>query len=350
MKYVKIIILSTLLATGITAPAQENIEKELVRYKARIEQVIRAEMQSQLSVDQQVTGSMQLIVLPKCDFTGSPRQLLNDSSAPGKLVIDTSNYNAVFIKDQQVFGIAEKKRGLPVSFTTINDLSAEQEFPAWVNMVTKAAKYGTNQFMLNLLSDEQPQMKQLAFFNKQHLNLIDDSLVVYDHITALLIKRYGSIDKYVELKMLDLKKKEMLAKAGSLEIWKRIIQNDYVKWAQRFPADTTVIFELFVKEMDNIVALSAGQKQLLRQAVMSKVATCNKYNGEPGIRFLDRDIAPLVYGVLTQEQYASYIRQRSLNAWLVNAVSSRLDNYYVIEKHIRIDSLAKVYDSEVYSH
>jgi hypothetical protein len=348
MKYIRIMILIVLAAVAVPLHAQVNIEKELDQYKTTIKQTILREAEKEPKVKELLTGAIQVIVVPDCNFTGTAQQLLSDSTAIKELKIDTVNYKALIVKDQQPLVVVEKSGTRGITFMTRDEYGAETNMPVWVSMV-KTAGYNSSVFALDLLTEESQLMKQVAIIKNSHLKFVDDSLNVYDGIKPLLVNRYGSIEKYVDLKTINLEKKRLLAKAGSPDIWKRLVRNDYSKWAQRYPSDTAGILNLFIKEMETIVKLTARQKEMLQEAIMDKLSSCSKYNGQPGIRFIDRDISPLVYSVLTQEQYAGYLRQRTLNAWLAGEVGTKLEYYYLREKHVPLDSLAKVYDQEVFT-
>jgi hypothetical protein len=337
-----------LAAVAVPLYAQVNIDKELDRYKTTIKQTILREGQQEPKVKELLVGAIEVIVVPDCNFTGTAEQLLSDSAAFKHLKIDTNDYRAIIVKDQQPIVVVEKFGVRGISFMTRDEYGGENNMPVWVNMV-KTAGFRSTVFSLDLLTDEHQLMKQVAIIGNGHLKFVDANLKPYDGIKPLLVNRYGSVEKYVDLKTIDLEKTRLLAKASSPEMWKRLVRNDYSKWSQRFPSDTAGIFDLFEKEMEAIVKLTPRQKEMLQQSITNKLSSCNKYNGQPGIRFMDRDIAPLIFSILAQEQYNTYLHQRTLNAWVANEAVTKLQYYYLREKHVPFDSLAKVYDQEVFT-
>ncbi|MBO9205398.1 MULTISPECIES: hypothetical protein [Niastella] len=347
MRYMKFLWLILLGAFSAPMFAQEKLEKELDRYKTTLKQVILQDAAKEGRVKEFLTNTIQVIIIPQCQFTGTAQQVIVDSSAIDNMQIDTNYYRALLRKDNQVVVVIEKQGLRTPSFMTIGEYGGSENVPQWVNMVEKAG-FEKRLFSIDLLMEES-RMKQIAFVNQRQLQFVDAGLQVYSGIQPLLVNKYGSVDKFVELKKENLEKMQLLQNNASPESWKHLVRNNYTKWTERYPTDTAGVFDLFVKEMDTIVRLSNRQKELLKQTITNKLLNCSKYNGRPGIQFIDRDIAPLVYTVLTQEQYARYIYQRGLNAWVANEAFKKLEIYYVREKSVPLDSLSKVYDREVFS-
>ncbi|OQP46818.1 hypothetical protein A4H97_04655 [Niastella yeongjuensis] len=345
MKVLLVILLSTFSASLY---AQNKLEKMLDNYKTTLKQTILQNGANEGRVKEFLTNTIQVIIIPYCHFTGTARQLIVDSSVINYMQIDSSNYRALLIKDKQVVVVIEKNGPLPASYMTIDEFSGRENMPQWVNMVEKTG-FDKRLFSFDLLMEEAFSMKQVAILNAGQLKFVDLDLQVYNGIQSLLAHKYGSVDKFVDLKKENLEKTELLQKNASPDKWKHLVRNNYTKWTERHPTDTAGIFDLFVKEMDGIVQLSDRQKELIKQAIYSKLSYCGKYNGRPGIQFINQDIAPLIYNVLTQGQYASYIHQRALNAWVANEAFRKLEEHYLTQQNVPLDSLAKVLDREVFS-
>jgi hypothetical protein len=199
------------------------------------------------------------------------------------------------------------------------------------------------------LKDEKFWQDVIGIFSNGKISFIDSDSHIYSDAESIIKHRYGSVEKYLEVRE-DAKFKEQLkSKINDIEEAKAIVKKDYIKLLNHFPQDTLGVFNLFIVEMDSAIKLTEEQKILIKQKTISRIRKyrLNSYTG-CGIPFYGEDISYEIQSVLTKNQYIKYISQRSINSWLATKASNRVYDYFKREKNIPEDLIESSFKKEVF--
>jgi hypothetical protein len=224
--------------------------------------------------------------------------------------------------------------------TSISQLEKNKFLNDELKMIEYAQKYDRQPFYV-ILDDE--YYRNMAFFKDGKLCFIDDKMNFFGSFKDLILKRYGCMDKYWEIKR---KKKIDSEKISAMDISvaKETVRKDYSNWYVYFPQDTLKIVESFLNEMETIIQLKENQRNLIKEKIYNciKKDDAMPYNG---IYIYGKDVSLLLFTILTEEQYFTYLRGYSTIDY--STADKCLEHYYIDEKHLSLDEYTKFLKNEI---
>lgn len=264
------------------------------------------------------------------------------------LQIDSSKYFGIIKKNGDVVAIFDTRLTSYPSFTTTDDIRNLESLKD-IQVIKYVLKFSSNPFFINLYNEHGEESYVVAYLDKNIINFILFDKTQTSNFDTLIIKEYGSVEKYKELQNVKLEKHELLLKKmSSLEKAKEIIRNDYLSFEKAFPEDTLIALNLLINEIDTSVTLTLIQKALLKERILKRIRLL-KLNDffSTGISFYGEDITSVVSSVLTQDKLCKYIEWRSLNAWLVSQAKNKIF-IYLRDKNVQLDQINKEFYKEVF--
>jgi len=326
-----------------TLLAQRDFRKTYLAYTKILTDSFFLKAKTDHYMRKEIDSSFTLVSVPYYQFTYNGKIPLNNTTGIQFLhLFDKIGYG-VIKKKGKLFGYAEKywqkKDWYQVSFIMEGEMS-DPVYRTEIRLIPAAEKLSATYFFVHFLPYETMYFTSIGFLDKGQLKFIDTSYQVYT-LTEFLCKRYGSVEKYIELgqnnqtasDLYSLKiasKDSIIKKANCINI----IRNDYQQWAINVPTDTTKVFSLFFREMDSIVKLKKCQAQMLKEKILIKLKStegptlCGK-----DIMFYNIEISRIISEVLTENQFSLYNKKRRLNQGLVFKANEFLWQLYFVDNN-----------------
>ena len=212
----------------------------------------------------------------------------------------------------------------------------------------KTFNLSDNLICINLLGREWCSLDPYAMYDGNQVKCIDHDTKEYRSINDFILKRYGSVEKYIEMCIEDTLRSALFKKM-TLEDCKKIFRNDYVYWERYLPLDTTGILNAFVEEVDSFAQLQPHQSTFLIKRLKEDVRTgASLIDCRYEFSLLQKDITHTMNMTLTDEQLSRYRKYLRLKGWLQGQAMYKLESYYLGERKIPIEKEDEIFKKEVY--
>ncbi|NBW38940.1 MAG: hypothetical protein EBR30_28775 [Cytophagia bacterium] len=340
-KGMKALILNIILM-AFNGSTQSGInEKDLVDFHQYLKTQITKELYEEMP--QQID----LITVAYCTVDPSTINNYKLSHFNKSLKIDVSRGYAV-VKDGRgnVLGTIEK--GENSSFTKIGALPKQEILLIELVEFVKT-RYGKNCFLVSL-SDIEPTYSVGFFTQNDSVGFLNSDFQVMN-VDDMIIKRVGSIEKYLENNKSRQQKAEFLRELSDLNVAKDILKRDFTSYQNTFPTDTTKTFRLLFEEMSKSCGASIDQFELIKKEILVslKKKTLPEFNGL-GVSLYGNDVSFCIKSVLTRSQYEKFMFERERNSWLASQASKSIYMHLFEKRMISPDKIPRALKIEVYGH
>jgi hypothetical protein len=341
----------------LSARSQSGFEKQDARYKEALEKRILQSAADNSQTKALAGGSSVITIASSYRFRYSSGKSLPDSNAVSLLIPDTFYSYGLFTRAGQLAAYAIKTGTFDFNVHLIDELdSGELKYNPAIRMIQKAATFSKTIFFVNLTNDEFKH-DLIGFIENGRLKFVDTALHVYKNIYALVLNKFGSVRKYIELCRTEQAFKDYYSKMvpkqedKKVAVCKKIVRSDYQEFIAMNEEDTGKAADLFISEMSSIIDLTALQRQLLKERMLDCLQrSCPSFVSAPGVPFLGKNIYSVVMSILTEDQYEKYTAQRRLNWQLAKAAAAYLQDYFrnkVVDKDEKFPSEVDVRNENV---
>jgi len=203
-----------------------------------------------------------------------------------------------------------------------------------VELINKCYENKSNPYFIKILPGKDSNNLYLVYEEKDLLALYSRDGKYYKDIINLIMKKYGSVDRYIEeLNFQNDIDSFVISLDRELAI--STMQKSYVLNIEYNPNDTVESLNILIEELVREVGINSFQADLIKEKILFRLRELpmNNFCGG-GIPFMGEDISPEIEAVLSKVQYVEYLFVRRLCSIRTSKASNHLFMYYLKKEGI----------------
>jgi hypothetical protein len=321
--------------------AQADFRDTYKYYAQKLREKVLSIIRNEKALRGQKEDNLKIIVVPYYHYK---------KTYASEIFIPDTSFNSVtyslYYFDSQIFCIPKSRIGENYSFTDIAYVdSTGFNNNKQIGIVQSTLRKSNNLFYVRILDRENFANLPLGFLVKDKIKYVDFDFNFYNSIEEFITTKYGSDEKYNELKAEDSTRYAIFKKMG-IEDCKNVFRNDY---SYSHNKDSGKIIDLYVKEVDSFADLRYSQKIFLKQKIRNYISRWGKTdNCINEFSLFGCDMTVPLETVLTDDQLKKYRGKLRLKKWLQARAMDKLNYYYLNERKIPVEQLKKVFNEEVF--